>query len=98
MNFDRLRISSSARIIVSTCFDKNYTTTPQLFASWSTKQTHFAMTSSVLFLSWCPLLLVLPLNWIHSKTISAAAFRIIPKIEFLLLDWIYCSIRVRQGW
>ena len=39
---------------------------------------------------------VLPLNWIHSKIISGAAFRIIglPKIEFLPLDWIYHSIRI----
>ena len=47
--------------------------------------------------SWFLLLRVLSLNWIHSKIISGATFRIIgltkiPKIEFLLLDWIYCSI------
>ena len=41
----------------------------------------------------------LSLNWIHSKIISAAAFCIIglakiPRIEFLPLDWIYCSIRM----
>ena len=41
----------------------------------------------------------LPLNWTHSKIISAAAFRIIglaeiPRIEFLLLYWIYHSIRI----
>ena len=39
------------------------------------------------------------LNWIHSKIISGATFPIIgltkiPKIEFLLLDWIYRSIRI----
>ena len=42
---------------------------------------------------------VLSLNWIHSKIISGATFRIIgltkiPKIEFLPLDWIYRSIRI----
>jgi len=40
------------------------------------------------------LLLWVPLNWIHLKTISGAAFRIIglTKIpEFLSLDWIYRS-------
>ena len=39
---------------------------------------------------------VLSLNWIHLKIISAATFRIIglTKIEFLLLDWIYRSIRI----
>ena len=42
---------------------------------------------------------VLSLNWIHSKIISGATFRIIgltkiPKIEFLLLNWIYWSIRI----
>ena len=42
---------------------------------------------------------VLPLNWIHSKIISGATFRIIgltkiPKIEFLPLDWIHRSIRI----
>ena len=42
---------------------------------------------------------VLSLNWIHSKIISGATFRIIgltkiPKMEFLPLDWIYCSIRI----
>ena len=41
----------------------------------------------------------LPLNWIHSKIISAATFRMIgltknEKIDFLTLDWIYCSIRI----
>ena len=42
---------------------------------------------------------VLSLNWIHSKIISGATFRIIgltkiPKIEFLLLDWIYRFIQI----
>ena len=46
--------------------------------------------------SWCLLLQVLPLNWIHSKIISGTSFYIIglrkiPKIEFLPLD---CSIRM----
>ena len=44
-------------------------------------------------------ILALPLNWIPSKIISAATFRIIgliklAKIEFLPLDWIYRSIRI----
>ena len=35
---------------------------------------------------------VLPLNWIHSKIISGAAFRIIGlTFQFLPLDWIYHS-------
>ena len=39
------------------------------------------------------------LNWIHSKIISGAAFRIngltkSPRIEFFPLDWIYHSIRI----
>ena len=43
--------------------------------------------------SWFLLLRFLSLNWIHSKIISGATFHIIgltkiPKIEFLLLDWI----------
>ena len=43
---------------------------------------------------------VLSLNWIHSKIISGATVCIIgltkiPKIEFLPLDWIYRSIRVK---
>ena len=42
---------------------------------------------------------VLLLNWIYWKMISGVAFRIIgltkiPKIEFLPLDLIYCSIRI----
>ena len=42
---------------------------------------------------------VLSLNWIHSKIICGATFRIIgltkiPKIEFVPLDWIYHSIRI----
>ena len=42
---------------------------------------------------------VLPLSWIHSKIVSATTIRIIgltktAKIVFLLLDWIYCSIRI----
>ena len=39
---------------------------------------------------------VLPLNWMHSKIISVAAFCIIglTKIEFLPLDLIYRSIRI----
>ena len=47
------------------------------------------------------LLLVLPLNWMHSKIISVSAFRIIgltkiPKIELLPLDWIYHFIRIMK--
>ena len=39
------------------------------------------------------------LNWIYLKIISGAAFHIIgltknPNIEFLPLEWIYCSIRI----
>ena len=105
-NFDRLSISTGT--IVSVCFDKNMVWLHHNASASDfigvilhfscTKRTHFAMTSPV-FASWCLLLLVLPLNWIHSKTISAATFRIIelttiPKIEFLPLDWIYCSIRI----
>ena len=61
----------------------------------------FAMTSARFCLpkstSW--FLLLWSLNWIHSKIISVATFCIIgltkiPKIEFLLLDWIYRSIRI----
>ena len=42
---------------------------------------------------------LLLLNWIHSKTISVAAFHIIgltkiPKIEFLPLDCIYHAIKI----
>ena len=42
---------------------------------------------------------VLPLSWIHSKIVSAPTVRIIgltntAKIVFLLLDWIYLSIRI----
>ena len=42
---------------------------------------------------------VLPLNWMHVKIVSVAAFHIIgsikiPKIEFLPLDWVYRSIRI----
>ena len=41
----------------------------------------------------------LPLNLIHLKTFSEATVHIIGltkigKIEFLPLDWIYCSIRI----
>ena len=41
----------------------------------------------------------LPLNWVNLKIISAAAFQIIglgklSRNEFLLLGWIYCSIRI----
>ena len=49
---------------------------------------------------WCHLLLLaLPLDWIHSKTISIATFSIIgltkiARIKFLPLDWIYHSIRI----
>ena len=75
------------------CFDKN--------PSWSTKQT--IMTSlGLFFLCCCWECFVVPtllLNWIHSKIIGAAAFHIIglakiQRIEFLLLNWIYCSIRI----
>ena len=62
----------------------------------------FAMTSPFCLAksaSWFLLQRVLSLNWIHSKIISGATFRIIgltktPKMEFLPLDWIYCSIRI----
>ena len=107
-NFDCLSISTGT--IVSVCFDKNMVRLHHnasasdfigvILHFCCTKQTHFAMISPVLFASWCLLLLVLPLNWIHSKTISAATFHKIeltkiPKIEFLPLDWIYRSIRIR---
>ena len=50
------------------------------------------------FASWCLPLRVIPLNG-FTQIISGAAFRIIaltktPKIEFLPLDWVYCSIRI----
>ena len=43
--------------------------------------------------------MALQLNWIHSSTISAAAFCIIglTKTPFLPPDWIYCSIRIMPG-
>ena len=102
-------------MVFHTCFDKNTVwAAPQCLcwwlrrhsdknASWSIKQTHFAVTSPVLFCQehfvMSTVLQVLPLNWMHSKIITVAAFRIIaltkiPKIEYLPLDWIYCSIRI----
>ena len=73
------------------CFDKN--------ASWCTRSAHDFARFVLLRTLRGLLLQALPLNWIHSKIISAATFRIIgliklAKIEFLPLDWIYRSIRI----
>ena len=57
----------------------------------------FATTSLFCLAKSASWLRFLSLNWIHSKIISGATFRIIgltkiPKIGFLPLDWIYHSI------
>ena len=80
--------------IVCPCFDKN-----MLWVHYNTSASEFTIKCFDKNISLWLLLVAFPLNWIHSKLITTVAFCIIgltklAKIEFLLLDWIYHSIRI----